>query len=549
MDCMKLTTRFLVFVVATSACYDERTQQASSAEAKMAGSVQVDQLLSEEIFTQHPTMPLAPRTDDITYVRRVWLDLLGHVPSPEETIEFVLSQDPAKREKLVERLLQDPRFDRNWGRYWRDVILYRRTEERAIAMRGVLTEYFANHFRDNTPWDQVAREFVTATGEVRDNGNAAIIVAQSGEPENTAAEVARIFMGIQIQCAQCHDHPFDRWKRQQFHELAAFFPRVAVRRTRMMGERGFQVVSNDQAPRRQQKANRRVRGTLEHYMPDLENPTARGQLIQPALFTTGQKLDIGVPDEERRDKLASWVTSSENEWFSKSLVNRLWSELVGEGFVEPIDNLGPDREPQAPRTFDFLSAEFVRNGYDIQWLFRTILATETYQRDSRPRRAPDGPPFTANRPQPLRSDQLFDVFLQVVQEDQPRQQSALRKNMLRSGPDGPRLLFQNTFGYDPSQLRSEVAASIPQALALMNSPQVNRAIQGGKPWGLGKWLRELDDDGVLVNELYLRCLAREPTATEIKTCLAYVEETDNRRRAFEDILWSLINSVEFRYRV
>ena len=542
------TVGLLVLVLA---CCWQRPRLAWCEPAVQSSSSRVDRLLSDEIFAQLSPGQLAPPTGDLTYLRRVWLDLLGQIPPPEEITAFVLSKDPQKRANLVDRLLNDPRFGRNWGRYWRDVILYRRTEERAMATSRILTEYFAGHFQANTPWDQIASEIITATGEVRESGSTAIIVAQAGEPENTAAEIARIFMGIQIQCAQCHDHPYDRWKRQQFHELAAFFPRVAVRPTRATGERGFQVVADDQPPRRQgkKKANRRVRGTLEHYMSDLENPTAQGQMIQPALFTTGQKLDVGVTDARRRGTLAQWVTSDNNEWFSKAIVNRLWSELIGEGFVEPIDDLGPDREPQAPRTFDFVSAEFARNGYDVKWLFRTIMSTEAYQRESRPRRQSADAPFTASRRQPLRSDQLFDVFLQVVEADQRQPDNAFRKNTRQTGPNGPRSVFQNMFGYDPSQPREEVAASIPQALVLMNSAQVNRAIQGGKPWGLGKWLREIEGDRTLVHELYLRCLAREPTAQETKTCLSYVKRTRDRRIAFEDILWTLINSAEFRYRI
>ena len=514
-----------------------------------SASSRVDRMLSEEIFAPLSPGELAPLTDDLTFLRRVWLDLLGKIPPPDEMTAFERSRDPQKRGKLVDRLLDDPDFGRNWGRYWRDVILYRRTEERAMATSSILTEYLAQHLQMNTGWDQIAREFITATGEVRQHGNTGIIMAQAGEPENVAAEVARIFMGIQIQCAQCHDHPYDGWKRQQFHELAAFFPRVAVRRVRTMGERGFQVVADDQPLRRRKKGNRRGRGTLEHYMPDLENPTAPGQLIQPALFTTGQKLEMGATDVNRRGKLSQWLTALDNEWFSKALVNRIWSELVGEGFVEPIDDLGPDREVNAPRTFDRLSTEFAHNGYDVKWLFRTIMATAAYQRESRPRRQSVGPPFTANRPQPLRSDQLFDVFLQVMDRGELTPTRRSRKNMGKRGRNSPRMTFQKEFGFDPSQARKEVVASIPQALVLMNSPQVNRAIHGGKPWGLGKWLREIVNDRELVQQLYLHCLAREPTAQETKICVAYVKGTGDRRVAFEDILWSLVNSSEFRYRI
>ena len=507
----------------------------------------VDQLLQDEVFSQHSLVALAPLTDDLTYLRRVYLDLTGQLPTSDEMKKFASSSDPNKRSKLVDRLLLDSKFGTNWGRYWRDVILYRRTEDRAIVVTQSLTDYLAQHFRDNTPWDEIAQEFVTATGNVTENGNTAIIFAQSGEPENTAAEISRIFMGIQIQCAQCHDHPFDRWKREQFHELAAFFPRIALRRERVMGQQIFHVLSHDRPDRHRKKVKQRVRGTLEHRMSDLENPSSPGKIIQPSFFATGQKLALGVSDAQRRAALATWMTSANNEWFSKAFVNRIWSELVGEGFVEPIDDLGPDRDIYAPKTLAYLSAEFVSHGHDIHWLFRTIMATEAYQRTSRPRGNADDVRFSANRPQPLRSDQLHNVFLQSVDADNSDVMNN-REKRRRKKYRGQRVAFQNMFGYDPSQPRDEIVASIPQALTLMNSPQVNRAILSKRALGLRRWLLELEDDQ-LVHELYVRCLARKPTKVELATCLAFVRNVGDRQAAFEDILWTLVNSVEFRFRI
>ncbi len=169
-------------------------------------------------------------------------------------------------------------------------------------------------------------------------------MAHLGNPEEVTAEVSRIFLGIQIQCAQCHDHRTDRWKREQFHELTAFFPRLAVKRSNNGDQRAFRVQGDDKA------GGKRAPGaadnvTLEHHMPDLNDPQAEGKLMQPVFFATGQKLELGMSDAERRATLAKWLTAPEDVYFSQAFVNRLWAELVGRGFAEPVDDMGPDHKP------------------------------------------------------------------------------------------------------------------------------------------------------------------------------------------------------------
>jgi len=518
-------------------------------------AARVDQSLAAELSNGDvastgatATKPTAQRTDDETFLRRVSLDLVGNTPSPEEVTAFALDPSADKRAKAVERLLADSRFGTNWARYWRDVIMVRRTDERSQIVGPTLEAYLTDEFNKNTPWSEIASSFITATGDVREKGETALVMAQMGQAPEIAAETARIFMGVQVQCAQCHDHPTDRWKRKQFHELAAFFPRVDARPDRSGEKRTFQVVSRDFPQRGPGNPNRPARDT-EHYMPDLKDPGAKGTLMQPVLFVTGQKLDAGATDEQRRDALAGWLTAKKNPWFAKAFVNRIWAEMVGEGFYEPVDDMGPDRVCSAPKSLDILAMAFAQRDYDVKWLYRTIAATEAYQRESRSRREPgEGAPFVANCPQPLRADQLYDVLvtaLGIKEPEIPRPRGGYA-NPLQRGPRGE---FNRTFGFDPSERRDEVASSIPQALVMMNSPVVNRAINARNAQSvLGQILAETNDDEAVATELYLRCLAREPKPDELKTCLAHVRETGNRGTAFEDILWALVNSTEFLHR-
>lgn len=501
----------------------------------------VDQTIAKELFNDQTE--LAPLTNDATFARRVWLDIVGDIPTPEELTAFLLDPAKDKRQKLVVKLLANSHYGQNWARYWRDVILFRALDERANIVANPLEADLSGWLNENRPWSEIATRFITAHGDVREQGDTAIMMAQDGQTEEIAAEVSRIFLGVQIACAQCHDHPYDRWKREQFHELAAFFPRVAVRPVRDLTKRSFEVVSRDRFGNAMRVPVNERRPTSEHMMPDLEDPQAPGTKMEPKFFLTSSKIPWGTSDTQRRQQLASWFT--ENEWFATAVVNRLWAELVGEGFYTPIDDIGPDRTSVAPETVKLLSEEFRANGYDVKWLIETICQTEAYQRESRPRRELDATPFTANVPQRLRSDQLYNALLSALdtEEELPNVRQAIR------GPRGtPRGRFAEVFGYDPSVPREEAVSSIPQVLALMNSGQVNRTIRGNRYNALAGLIQSIPDDTDLATELFLRCLSREPTKAELAEFEKYRKESKNRREAFEDLAWSLVNTAEFQHR-
>ncbi|MEN1682092.1 MAG: DUF1549 domain-containing protein, partial [Planctomycetota bacterium] len=369
---------------------------------------QVDRAIAAEAHADASAADIAPVCDDETFVRRVWLDILGDIPTPEDVTAFLLDPRDDKRDQLVRRLLDNPQYGQNWARYWRDVILYRRIEDRAVLVSDAVVAKLTDQLNAGEGWDRIATDFITAKGDVRENGSAAIFMAQEGRTEETTAEVSRVFLGVQIQCAQCHDHPWDRWKREDFHELAAFFPRVGLQQVQTPVRRSYAVVVNDRPqfrpPRNADAAARR--GVPEHYMPDLDDPESTGTKTQPKFFLTGAELPFGTRDADRRGQLAEWLT--ESPWFATAMVNRMWSELVGEGFYPIVDDLGPDREAVAPSAVDTLAKRFAASDYNVKWLVRTICATDAYQRQARPRRNSSGVPMAASVPQRLRGDQLYN---------------------------------------------------------------------------------------------------------------------------------------------
>ena len=525
----------------------ERKTSGADASTKINISREVDRLLSQELEFDKQASKLAPRTSDEVFLRRVTIDLIGELPTPAELTLFAFDPAADKRAKVVERLLQDSRYGRNWARYWRDVIFYRRVEDRALLGMPATERYLTDQLNENAGWDKIAQAFVSATGDVSQVGETALISAQMGEPVDVASEVSRIFLGIQIQCAQCHNHPTDRWKREQFHEFAAFFPRIGLRPVLNNGQvRGFEVVSADYGARRPGGARR----DPEHYLPDLKDPGARGKQMTPVFFATNQSLQTGATDVVRRDTLGDWITSKENPWFARAFVNRMWAELVGEGFYEPVDDLGPDRKPSSPQTVELVSIKFARRGYDIRWLMATIIDTAAYQRESRPRRLPDATPFTANVSQRMRADQILDVLTAGLGVE------PIAQNGMNRGPGnfalgllGPRFFFGQIFGFDPSASREDVTTTIPQSLVLMNGQQLSQAINArNSQTQLGKIVNLPGSEESRVVELYLRTLAREPNPQELQVSLDYLKQTTSRAEAYEDLLWALINRTEFIHR-
>jgi hypothetical protein len=538
--------RALALAAIALALGSSRTDGAAKPEK---ASVRVDKLLQDELGTALAT-DAAAATADEAFLRRLWLDFLGQLPSPETITLFTLDPSPDKRDRAIDDVIAQPAFGENWGRYWRDVFLYRRNDERALLAHDSGARYLAEQFNAGAHWNDVVRDLITAQGLLAENGATVLLASQWGETSDTAAEVSRTLLGVQLQCAQCHDHPTDHWKREEFHEFAAFFPRVNVRAVFKEDKkrRGFEIFSTD--PRTAAKKPPKGKNRAEHFMPDMDDPSATGTLMQPVFFATKQKADAGLKDIDRRNQLADWVTDGQNPWFAKAFVNRTWAELVGRGFYEPVDDLGPQRPCAAPKTLSYLSAEFVRNDYDVKWLFRTIASTQAYQQQYKFPAAEGQTEAEANCPQRLRSDQLFNALMAALglEDTVPRGDGRSAIQNIRSRRT-PRAAFQAVFGYDPSTPRDELGASVEQALVLMNAPQIHALIDSSnKSAVLHEMLASQTDDRQLIVELYLRCLAREPKPAEMDTCLAYLQEVGDRQEAYEDLLWSLVNSTEFLYR-
>jgi Protein of unknown function (DUF1549)/Protein of unknown function (DUF1553) len=499
-------------------------------------------------------VPEAATTTDVEFIRRVTLDLTGRLPSPEQVRNFVQTRASDKRPKLVEYLLHTPDFARNLAHYWRDVIKFRATNPNGGQVGyPEFEDWFAEQVEKNRPWDEIAAGLITASGRNDENGAVALSLAHESQAVELGGEVARIFMGVQIQCAQCHDHPTDSWKRRQFHEFASFFAGARSKRVEKGQNNVFEVAVNPNVP--------------GYSMPDKEDPQKKIP-VEPKFFLAADAPSVrGLTAEQRRVLVASYVTGQDNPWFARAFINRAWYTLMGEAFYSPVDDMGPDREAKSPELLEALSESFSAGGYDIRWLYRTILNTRAYQREIRSTMTQAGrTPFASNCPSRLRSDQILDSLDQVLDLHRPptdggggngKGKGAMKKEGLakdlketngasRKGAGrGEREQFGVLYGVDPSTPNDDILGTIPQALFLMNGAQVNRALSAGGNNVLARILATSADDRQALLALYLRVFSRAPTPKELKTCLRYIELVGDRREAYEDIFWSLINSTEF----
>ena len=495
--------------------------------------------------------PPAPLTSDEAFLRRLSLDLVGRPPTIVAIRQFTASRDPNKRATAIDELLKDSDFGQNWARYWRDVIAFRspNENERQIDYPRFVT-WLADELNENKSWREIATAVITATGRTDENGAALFALAEEASAVELAGEVSRVFLGIQIQCAQCHDHPSDPWKRRQFHEFAAFFSGVKSKRVQRpgMGQKAIFEITNA--------------GPTRYAMVDLKDPEKKIPVSPRFFLNESPQVGEQVKIKGRLALAAGYVTSPDNPWFARAFINRVWSTLIGEGFYDIVDDLGPTRTAHTDDLLDGLADQWRERDFDIRWLFQTILNTKAYARDSRSTNSAAGRvPFAANVPSRLRADQIYDALAQTFNIEQNIKKRAVvalagaKKGGKQAGlaqamkegnvEDVVRKLVDQTFGVDPSTPSGDVVGTIPQALYLMNSPLVTRSVQARPGTMLGQLLASAGSPKEAVEVLYLKTLARRPNPKELSTCLRYLDTVGDRREGFEDILWGLVNSTEF----
>lgn len=475
--------------------------------------------------------PLPTPVDDETFLRRVSLDLAGKLPGPEEIQRWNADTTTDKRARLIDRLLHSEAYAINWGRYWRDAVTYHTPSSSNYLRWKLFDAWWTDQFRRNRPWDQVVAALITASGINDEIAPVNYLTALYGNPVEVAATTSRVFLGVQIQCAQCHNAKTESWKREQFHEFAAFFGRARLIQHKDVDGRGTPYAIESRADG-------------QYRMTDRKDP---GHLVamQPR-FLTGESVGIDSTDEERRQALARFITSPKNPWFARCHVNRMWSCLLGWGFYPSVADLGGHVKPHYPEVLDILARDWIASGYDMRWLFEAITATRAYQ--GRMQMPASAPSAAAACPVRLRPEQVFEAMQKALgfdENDKTIPAPAPSSAPAAQRHTGLRNMIYQMFKVDPSLPQAEMQGTIPQALVMMNSALVHVTTSAHGKTVLAEMLAAKKSDDDIITALYERVLARKPTTAEKAICLRHVRKVEKREEALEDILWSLVNSTEF----
>ncbi|HLJ93901.1 MAG TPA: DUF1549 and DUF1553 domain-containing protein [Gemmataceae bacterium] len=481
----------------------------------------IDQAIDKRLDAEH--IKPSPLADDAEFLRRVYLDITGVIPPANAAAAFLDSKDPNKRAKLIDELLASSAYGRHLADIWKSYLLPRTSDNRQLQAEPLM-RWLEENFNNNTPWNQFVSELITASGTQDKNGAVTYFLANPTADKVTDS-VSRLFLGVQLQCAQCHNHPFTKWKQTEYWGMAAFFTKVKTDRPRQAARQGDSPGVSENAKGRAAK------------LPE----TAK---VVPAKFLLSEepKLDKSAP---YRPVLAKWLTSAENPFFARAMANRLWAHYFGRGIVDPVDDMHDGNPPSHPELLQELAGQFAAHDFDVKFLIRAICNSKTYQRTSKPTSKDDsGANLFAHMTIKVNSpEQLYDSLVAVVgapgnQAARPRQ--GANQNPNRAAPNARTVFvnfFQNEDGSDPTQYQ----AGIPQALRLMNSPQLT-----GGGVVLEQALKTLHTPAQIIERLYLATLSRRPTAAESHHLLTFVHgHAADPRKAYRDVLWALLNSSEF----
>jgi hypothetical protein len=502
---------------------DKQVAAASQDSEQMAR--RIDTVMEQAWDADH--LKPAPLTSDGEFLRRAYLDLNGVIPRVAEVRAFLRDERPEKRIELVDRLLASPRYATHMATIWRNRILPPGADSSRGSEAMALQKWLRTRFAKNLRYDNLVGELLITLGG-DELGPALYFQANELSPEKLAASSAELFLGLQLQCAQCHDHPTAHWKQKDFWGLAAFFARVNAREGSGEMRMAYRLVDTDKGDVR---------------LPDST------EIVEPK-YPAGDP-STAEAQRSRRVQLVLWMTSPENEFFARAAVNWTWTQLFGHGLVESLDDVHATAESQL---LNELASYFVKSGYDLRKLWRTLAITHVYQLSSR---APDvvtEPPqhFARMVAKPLTPEQLYDSFsvLASLEDQKPTPGDSQPGNGANGLYESPSRLDFIRRMRSPGGSSTEYRAGTLQALMLMNGRTMADVTAAGQSNLLGALDAPFMKDEDRVEALFLATLARRPEKDESTACVTALQQSSDEQKhkqALGSILWALLNSTEFAF--
>lgn len=486
-------------------------------------------------------MPPSPVCDDATFLRRVTLDLAGRLPTLEEARSFAASREPDKRDRLIESLLTGADCADYFANKWAALLRNKREDKRDITANFAFHSWVRDSLLANKPYDGMVRELLAATGDVLENPPVAWY-RRVKEPQQQLEDVAQLFLGVRMQCAQCHHHPFEKWSQQDYYGFGAFFSQVGRKPTAIKGE---EIIYHKRGEA--QMVNKKTRQPVK--------PAGLGSAV----------LDIPADDDPRLN-LAAWMSDKSNPFFAKSLVNRYWKHFFNRGLVEPEDDMRETNPPANPELLDALAKYFVESGYDLRAVMRAIVQSRTYQLSALPNEhnAVDRQNFSRYYPKRLTAEALFDAVNQITgaRSAFAGLPAGTRAVTLPDNSYNQGSYFLTVFGRPEGSSACECErtqeASLAQSLHLLNAQDIQQKLTAGDGRA-ASLAKEEKAEPEKLRDLYLAAFSREPRADEIKLAEAHLakprvdadgkplDSQAARRQGYEDILWAIINTKEFLF--
>jgi len=491
--------------------------------------------IDRHVFAKLKMLSIAPSElcNDADFLRRAYLDVAGILPTAEEITKFLANPASDKRARLVDELLERPEYADFWTLKWSDVF---RSNRKTIQAKGVhvFQHWLRGHVADNAGFDVVCRDLLTASGSTFTNPPANYFRIAK-DPQNLAETTAQLFFGIRMQCAKCHNHPFERWTQDDYYSTAAFFARVRAKPDGMQPATtngpGAELIYLDRAGEVQQ---------------------LRTKKEMPPKFLGGA-VAVVPPGGDRRQALADWVTAPDNPFFARATVNRIWYHLNGKGIVDPVDDFRDSNPSANDDLLDALAKDFVAHNFDVKYLIKTIMTSRTYQLSAQTNEfnKDDNKYFSHAMTKLLTAEQLLDAICTVteVPEKFPGMPAGTRAVQLPDGaPDHP---FLKTFGQPARELACECEresdSNLGQALQLINGATVNEKMRSGSN-RISRLLAAKKTDDEMLLELTLATVSRPPTEKESQLFHSHLAKASDKRKAWEDVQWTLINLKEFLFR-
>lgn len=463
----------------------------------------------------------AGNCSDGDFLRRTFVDIIGTLPTASEARSFLTDKHPDRRSRLVKQLLQRSEYADYWALKWADTL---RVERLKLGRKNAYSYYSWIHdsFRKNKPFDQFARELVTAEGPLNELP-AGQFYKSVGSPKDWASTVSQVFLGIRIECAQCHHHPFDRWSQQDYYGMEAFFTQVKFKNT----SRGEAILADGS--------------------PKTTHPRTGQEIFAYPLAT---EMPAEHPAGDRRTALAAWMTGANNPWFARNVANRLWAHFMGRGLVEPVDDFRLTNPPSNPALLDALAQHLIDHKYDLHALIEVITASQAYQRATTVNATNriDEDNYSRFLFKRMDAEVLLDAICQVTGVEEKFAGIPKGSRAIQLWDSAVPHYFLKTFGrpvrVTACTCERAVAPTVGQVLHILNAPGIQQKLShaGGQ---VSQLVARHQDSSDLVEELYLLMYSRFPTDTERKNGVNYLNNQPNRQLAVEDLCWSLMNSIEF----